>query len=111
MSIFDASRKCEVIFARSLKHLPLALGRIHRRSFRRSARAPLDIPAKYQLVQEERPNRAPFRALLNRMANAIDNGLPSPSPNFDDGLNSQIVLDAARESARLGTWIDIKRLD
>lgn len=68
----------------------------------------IDIPEKYRLAPEEQPLRAPFRALLNRMVHAIDNRLPSPSPNFDDGVKSQIVMDTARLSANQGTWVDIK---
>jgi hypothetical protein len=53
--------------------------------------APLEIPERYRLSPEQPPLRAPFRVLFNRMVHAIDNGLPSPSPNFEDGVNSQIV--------------------
>jgi predicted dehydrogenase len=42
------------------------------------------------------------------MVQAIDNRLPSASPNFEDGVNSQAVIDAARLSARRGTWVEVK---
>jgi len=71
--------------------------------------ATIPIPEKYRLAPEEQPLRAPFRVLVNRMIHAIDNRLPSPSPNFDDGAKSQIILDAARESARQGTWVEVVR--
>jgi predicted dehydrogenase len=71
------------------------------------ASAPIAIPEKYKLAPEEHPLRAPFRVLLSRMIQAIDNRLPSPTPNFDDAVKSQIVLDAARESARQGTWVEV----
>jgi predicted dehydrogenase len=41
------------------------------------------------------------------MVHAIDNGLPSPSPNFEDGVNSQMVLDAAYLSAKEKRWVDL----
>jgi predicted dehydrogenase len=67
----------------------------------------LPIPDEYLLPPEDHPLRAPFRFLLNRMVEAIDTGQPSPSPNFEDGVNSQIMLDAVRLSAKLGKWIDL----
>ncbi len=77
------------------------------RGGRRSDRvtAPIDIPERYRLPQETHPLQAPFRVLLGRMVDAIDTGSPSPSPNFQDGLQSQMMLDAARVSARTGNWI------
>ncbi len=71
------------------------------------ASGPMEIPAKYQTPAEGHPLSAPFRVLLNRMIHAIDNNLPSPAPNFQDGLNSQIMLDAARLSATEKRWIDL----
>lgn len=68
---------------------------------------PLEIPEKFRLAREDHPLRPPFRVLLTRMAHAIDNGLPSPSPNFEDAVNSQAVLDAARLSARQGLWVEV----
>jgi predicted dehydrogenase len=69
--------------------------------------APLEIPERYRLAQEQPPLRAPFRVLFNRLVHAIDNGLPSPSPNFEDGVNSQMVLDAAYLSAKEKRWVDL----
>ena len=69
---------------------------------------PLEIPAQHRLPHDDIALRAAFRALSDRMIQAIDNRLPSPSPNFADAVNSQAVIDAARLSARRGTWVDVK---
>ncbi len=76
---------------------------------KRSARTsgPIEIPEKYRLPTEDHPLRAPFRVLLTKMVHAIDNRLPSPSPNFDDAVASQVILDAARLSARQELWVDL----
>ena len=50
-----------------------------------------------------------FRALLTHMVRAIEKRLPSPSPNFADGANSQAVLDAARLSACQGIWVEVSK--
>jgi predicted dehydrogenase len=68
---------------------------------------PIHVPERLRLDPEEHPLRPPFRALLNEMVHAIDNRLPSPSPNFEDALRSQIILDAARRSAQQGSWVDL----
>jgi predicted dehydrogenase len=69
---------------------------------------PMTIPAQYCYPADEaQPLRGPFRVLLGRMIEAIDKGAPSPSPNFEDALNSQILLDAAHLSVKRGTWIEI----
>ena len=68
----------------------------------------LDIPTKYHLESETVMLRAPFRALLDRFVYAIDNHMPSPSPNFEDGLHSQIMLDAARSSSKSSTWVNFE---
>jgi predicted dehydrogenase len=68
---------------------------------------PIEIPARYQLKGEDHPLRAPFRILLNRMIEAIDSHSPSPSPTFEDGLKSQKMLDAARESVRTRCWVEL----
>ena len=68
----------------------------------------LEIPARYQLPKE--PGhflRSPFRILTNSLVNAIDRNLPSPSPNFEDGLASQLVLDAARLSSDEKRWVEL----
>jgi len=69
---------------------------------------PIEIPEKYRLAPEGHPLRAPFRVLLNRMIHAIDDHLPSPEPNFANGLNSQIMLDAIRRSAKTGGWVSVE---
>ncbi len=69
---------------------------------------PIEIPEKYRLPSEDHPLRPPFRFLLNRMIDAIDNNRSSPSPNFADGLRSQAMLDAARLSSKTGLWIDLQ---
>lgn len=76
---------------------------------KRSARTsgPIEIPEEYRLPREDHPLRAPFRVLLTKMVHAIDNRLPSPSPNFDDAVASQVILDAARLSARQGLWVEL----
>ena len=71
------------------------------------ASGPMEIPPKYLAGPEAHPLSAPFRVLLNRMIHAIDNNLPSPAPNFQDGANSQTMLDAARLSATQGTWVTL----
>lgn len=70
---------------------------------------PIEIPQQYRLPHDDIPLRAAFRALLSRMVQAIDNRLPSPSPNFLDAVNSQAVIDAAHLSARQGTWVEVRR--
>ena len=72
---------------------------------------PIEIPEQYRLKVEEQPHtlRAPFRVLLGRMIHAIDNRLPSPTPDFNDALNSQAVLDAARLSSQERRWVEVDR--
>jgi len=79
------------------------------RGGKRSGKAsgPMEIPVKYQLAPEDHPLRAPFRVLLNRMIHSIDNNLPSPSPTFEDGLKSQLMLDAARKSSQTHCWVEL----
>ena len=75
---------------------------------KRSARSvqTLEIPARYQLPKEAGHFlRAPFRALINSLVNAIEGKLPSPSPNFQDGVASTQILDAARLSSDEGRWV------
>ncbi len=68
----------------------------------------LEIPERYQLAKESGHFlTAPFRVLLNSMVTAIEQDLPSPSPNFADGLAAQIVLDAARLSSIEGRWVEL----
>jgi predicted dehydrogenase len=41
------------------------------------------------------------------MVHAIDNGLTSPSPNFEDAVNSQIFLEAVYLSAKERRWVEL----
>src|SRR6185369_13317567 len=61
---------------------------------------PIEIPEHYRLPREDQQLRPPFRILLGRMVQAIDNRLPSPSPNFDDAVLSQAVIDAAHRASK-----------
>jgi predicted dehydrogenase len=67
----------------------------------------LEIPERFRLAAEDFPLRAPFSALVTHMVHAIDKGQPSPSPNFEDAVWSQAVLDAAHQSATAGKWVDV----
>src|SRR5262249_9134097 len=67
---------------------------------------PIDVPERLRIEPEQPSLRAPFRVLVTRFAEAIDNQLRSPSPNFDDALASQITLDAARRSHHEKQWIN-----
>jgi hypothetical protein len=40
------------------------------------------------------------------MVTAIDHNQPSPTPNFEDGLWSQRMLDAARLSSENRAWVE-----
>jgi predicted dehydrogenase len=67
----------------------------------------MEIPEKYRLNAGSHPLQAPFGVLLARMVDAVDRGIPSPDPNFEDGLQSQIMLDAIRLSAKEARWVDL----
>ena len=69
---------------------------------------PIEIPEHYRLPREDQNLRPPFRVLLNRMVQAIDNRLPSPSPNFTDAVLSQAVIDAAHLASKEGRWIEVR---
>ena len=69
--------------------------------------AAIEIPQNFRIEPEHPTLRAPFRVLLTRMVHAIDNHLPSPSPNFDDAVASQALLDSARLSHQKRCWVDI----
>lgn len=71
----------------------------------RNARAP-DAPTLLPLPHDIEPLPGPAivaasRRLLRDFERGIHDGT-SPAPNFEDGLRTQAILDAARESARSG---------
>jgi predicted dehydrogenase len=45
--------------------------------------------------------------LVERMLQAIETGAPA-SPSLEDGLRAQAVLEAVRESAARGAWVDVR---
>jgi predicted dehydrogenase len=49
------------------------------------------------------------RMVITRMfIDAIRGGGPSPSPNFDDGVAAQSVIEAAKASADSGDWVAVE---
>ncbi|MHA2504703.1 MAG: Gfo/Idh/MocA family protein [Candidatus Kariarchaeaceae archaeon] len=69
----------------------------------------LTIPAEYGLreLNEGEPRLIPpFEKLLTHMKDGIDRGY-SPSPSFEDGLSTQLVLDALREADAKQAWVTI----
>jgi predicted dehydrogenase len=50
-----------------------------------------------------------FINLLVELMNSIANG-KIPTPNFEDGLNNQIVLEAVQKSAQTGRWVSISEV-
>lgn len=67
---------------------------------------PLPRPADIEPLPEE-PIIASSRRLLREFERGIAEGT-SPSPNFEDGLRAQLILDAARESARTGRVVEVR---
>ena len=67
---------------------------------------PLPRPADIEPLPEE-PIIASSRRLLREFERGIAEGT-SPSPNFEDGLRAQLILDAARESARTGRVVELR---
>ncbi|UYZ14786.1 Gfo/Idh/MocA family oxidoreductase [Brevibacillus sp. WF146] len=47
-----------------------------------------------------------FINLLAEMMNGISTGV-SPSPNFEDGVRNQIVLEAVEQSVQTGQWVKL----
>ena len=70
-----------------------------------AASAPLPPPADIEPLPEVAIIAA-SRRLLRDFERGIVEGT-SPSPNFFDGLRTQLVLDAARESARTGRVVAV----
>ena len=66
---------------------------------------PLPLPAEIEPLPEIEIIAA-SRRLLRDFERGILEGT-SPSPNFHDGLRAQLLLDAARESARTGRVVEI----
>lgn len=64
--------------------------------------ADLDIPAT-----PEMPLLAPFRVMVARLGEAIRGGAPV-GPTFAEGVEIQKVLDTARLSDQMGTWLPIE---
>jgi predicted dehydrogenase len=50
-----------------------------------------------------------FINLLVELMNSIANG-KNPTPNFEDGLNNQMVLEAVQKSAQSGRWVSISEV-
>lgn len=68
----------------------------------------LPVPERLQPFADPRDDRLmPFRLLVRAFEAGIAQG-NSPSPNFEDGLRCQEVLDAARLSASSGRRVQIQ---
>jgi predicted dehydrogenase len=68
------------------------------------------IPASLALERRDGdpPLAAPFTALVDRLSAAL-RGEAAMSPDFDDAVAVQSVLDAARESAEAGARVGVRR--
>ena len=74
---------------------------------RRGEEAPEVVPPPPSQPQFERENIiAASSLLIAAFAEGIETGV-SPHPNFDDGLQSQIAMDAIRESAATGRMVSL----
>lgn len=74
---------------------------------RRGEEAPEVVTPPPSQPQFERENIiAASRLLIAAFAEGIETGV-SPHPNFDDGLQSQIAMDAIRESAATGRMVSL----
>ena len=68
---------------------------------------PLTIPAEFLLEEEPADGRiAPLRRLAQRFVEAIQEGRRDLRPSFEDGLRSQVLLEAALRSHRERAWVD-----
>lgn len=71
------------------------------------ATAALEMPERFRPFEDDRdPRLVAFRLLVRDFEAGIREGR-SPSPNFEDGLKCQQVLDAVRESSRTGRRVEI----
>ena len=69
---------------------------------------PLPTPAQYTPFTDDRDHRLmAFRLLVRDFTKATEQRT-SPSPNFTDGLRSQEVLDAVRESSKTGRTVKLR---
>ena len=68
---------------------------------------PLPRPAEFEPFPDDTDRRIPaFRRLVRDFQTSVSQGM-SLTPNFDDGVNTQAVLDAIRESSATGKAIAI----
>ena len=68
---------------------------------------PLATPAQYAPFKDARdPRLMAFRLLVREFTRGID-ARTSPSPNFEDGLRCQEVMDAVRASAAAGKTVKL----
>ncbi len=69
---------------------------------------PLPTPSRYTPFKDARDHRLmAFRLLVREFTRGIDDGT-SPSPNFNDGLRCQQVMDAIRASSDSGRRIRVE---
>ena len=68
----------------------------------------IPIPADLDLAPTaEASLLGPFRVLIGRLGAAVRDGTPI-TPSFQDGVEIQKVLDAARLSDQTGNWVEIE---
>lgn len=73
--------------------------------------SPIPIPERLQPFSDDRDERLmPFRLLTREFIRGIQEGV-SPAPNFHDGYRCQQVLDAIRESSRIGQVVPVDLAD
>ena len=69
--------------------------------------APIPRPAEFDPLPETTDRRIPsFRRLVRDFQRSVAEG-KSLSPNFDDGVAVQAILDAVRESSKTGHAVKI----
>jgi predicted dehydrogenase len=69
---------------------------------------PLETPAKFTPLTDDRDHRLmAFRLLVREFTKGIEQHV-SPSPNFTDGLRCQEVLDAVRTSSKGGRTVELR---